>query len=204
MNNLTKKEKTIQTIMDAAINLFASQGYNATSTSHIAKEANVSEAIIFKYFKSKENLLKEIGSAAVSRIIENISIVPFLKNVEKSKDYPLKDFIGSIIHERLTFLDKNYEVIKLLLVEMQYSKNLRKQAEDIVFPKVFEVVEFIKTIIAEKANITSVRAGAIIRILTGVICSFVFQKYVLNINLSHKEIEIEIDEILSIIQKGAV
>lgn len=204
MNVLTKKEKTMQSIMDTAINLFSTLGYNATTTALIAREAHVSEAIIFKYYKNKENLLKEISSIAISQIIENISIIPFLKNVEASKDYPLKDFIRSIIQERLDFLYKNNELIKLLLLEMQYSENLKIQIKDLVFPKVHEVFDFIKKIIADKANISDERAEAIMRIQLGVMGSIVFQKYLLNIEISNDEINRQVDEILSIIQKGCI
>lgn len=200
----TKKEKTMQSIMDTAIYLFSTLGYNATTTALIAREAHVSEAIIFKYYKNKENLLKEISSIAISQIIENISIIPFLKNVEASKGYPLKDFIRSLIQERLDFLYKNNELIKLLLLEMQYSENLKIQIKDLVFPKVHEVFDFIKKIIADKAKISDERAEAIMRIQLGVMGSIVFQKYLLNIEISKDEINKQVEEILSIIQKGCI
>ena len=38
-------------VLLASIDLFSKYGFNAVSTSNIAKEAKVSEAIIFKYFK---------------------------------------------------------------------------------------------------------------------------------------------------------
>src|SRR5699024_11078524 len=44
----------------SAINLFAKQGYDATSTAQIAKNAAISEATIFKYYSTKEKLLLEI------------------------------------------------------------------------------------------------------------------------------------------------
>lgn len=200
----TKKEKTMQSIMDTAINLFSTLGYNATTTALIAREAHVSEAVIFKYYKNKENLLKEISSIAITQIIENISIIPFLKNVEASKGYPLKDFIRSIIQESLDFLYKNNELIKLLLLEMQYSENLKIQIKDLVFPKVHEVFDFIKKIIADKAKISDERAEAIMRIQLGVMGSIVFQKYLLNIEISNDEINRQVEEIISIIQKGCI
>lgn len=202
MTNLTKKEKTQQMIMHTAISLFASRGYNATATSHIAKEAHVSEAIIFKYYKNKENLLKEICSVAMKQIVENISIIPLLKNVEKSKAYPLKDFIHAILQERLEFLYKNHELIKLLLLEMQYSADLKNQARNLVFPKAYEVFKFIQAIIAEKAGIPNERAGAVMRILVGIIGSVWFQKYLLELEITNEEISKDVDEILSVIQKG--
>jgi AcrR family transcriptional regulator len=48
-----KKER----ILNAALELFANQGYAATSTSKIAKAAGVSEGLIFRHFKNKEGLL---------------------------------------------------------------------------------------------------------------------------------------------------
>lgn len=51
-----KKEQ----ILNAALELFANQGYAATSTSRIAKFAGVSEGLIFRHFESKEGLLQAI------------------------------------------------------------------------------------------------------------------------------------------------
>lgn len=195
----TKKEKTMQNIINSTIKLFSQKGYNATTTALIAKDAGVSEAIIFKHFKNKENLLKEIGAIAIGEIIENISIIPFAKNIEESKEYPIKEFIKSIIEERLEFLDDNFELIKLLLIEMQYSDNLRKQISDILFPKVNEVSETVKDIIITKANVSKNRANAIIRITLGFITSIIIQKYLLGIDISKTEIDEEIEETLEIL-----
>lgn len=198
----TKKEVTINSIVNTAIKLFAASGYSATTTSQIAKEAGVSEAIIFKYFKNKENLLIEISKIAMSQIVENISITPFLKNVEESKDYPLKDFLKSIIRERFIFLNKNYELVKLLLIEMQYSKELKKQTQEMVFPKILEVFNYVKQILIKKSGCKEKNAGAMVRIVLGFIESIIFQKYILDVQISDKEIENEVEEILNIIEKG--
>jgi len=50
------KKKTLS----AAVELFSRQGYNGTSTAQIAEKASISQATIFKYFKTKEQLLSEI------------------------------------------------------------------------------------------------------------------------------------------------
>jgi len=51
-----KKEKILQ----AALQLFAKEGFYATSTSKIAKVAEVSEGLIFRHFGNKEGLLQTI------------------------------------------------------------------------------------------------------------------------------------------------
>ena len=57
---LSKKDK----ILAAALELFANEGYNATSTNKIAKAAGVSEGLIFKHFENKKGLLIAINSIA--------------------------------------------------------------------------------------------------------------------------------------------
>lgn len=47
-------------ILNSALELFATSGYNAVSTSKIAKEAEVSEGLIFRHFKNKQGLLEAV------------------------------------------------------------------------------------------------------------------------------------------------
>lgn len=52
------------------MNLFAEKGYDATPTSLIAKEAGVSEGLIFKHYISKDNLLEAVVKAGYRRITD--------------------------------------------------------------------------------------------------------------------------------------
>ena len=47
-------------ILNSALELFANEGVNATSTNKIAKQAGVSEGLIFRHFINKKGLLEEI------------------------------------------------------------------------------------------------------------------------------------------------
>lgn len=53
---LSKKEK----ILNTALQLFANYGYESISTARIAKRARVSEALIFKHFRTKIALLNAV------------------------------------------------------------------------------------------------------------------------------------------------
>ncbi len=55
-----QKEKRRQAIAEAAIALFQSQGFEATTVEQIAREAGVSAPTVFKYFNSKQEILLEM------------------------------------------------------------------------------------------------------------------------------------------------
>jgi AcrR family transcriptional regulator len=52
-----KKQRSRELIADTARRLFAEQGFEAVPVSEIAREAEVSEATVFNYFPTKEDLL---------------------------------------------------------------------------------------------------------------------------------------------------
>ena len=51
-------------ILDAAFKLVAKNGYESTSISQIAKEANISKGLVYNYFESKEEILKSLVTLA--------------------------------------------------------------------------------------------------------------------------------------------
>ena len=54
-----------QKILSAATKLFATQGYAKTSLAQVAKEAQVSKALIFWHFESKEGIYVAVLEEAV-------------------------------------------------------------------------------------------------------------------------------------------
>ncbi len=193
------KETTKQKIIEAAIKLISANGFNATTTALIAKEAGFSEAIIYKYYRDKQSLLREIAKKAIDRIIENIAIVPLLKNIELSKEYPPKEFIKSILMERLEFVAKNIELIRILLMEIQYNEDLFLLAQKTIFEEINIILEGILETLSEKLGITETKARAIARLGIGLMGSIIIQKYFLMMDFKPGEMETEINTALDII-----
>ena len=61
--NMTAKQSRI---LQTAAELFAHEGFAGTSTARIAREAEVSEGLIFRHFQSKKGLLDAIAAQAAS------------------------------------------------------------------------------------------------------------------------------------------
>lgn len=66
-DNVTAKQ---QRILDCALELFSSQGFNKTSTAAIAKMANVSEGLIFRHYQNKDNLIHKIIERSDERLAQ--------------------------------------------------------------------------------------------------------------------------------------
>lgn len=62
LNQIREEKKT--KILDAALKLFAYNGFDRTTISKVAKEAEVSKGLIYNYFESKEEILKGIINQA--------------------------------------------------------------------------------------------------------------------------------------------
>lgn len=87
-------------ILETATRLFSTQGYGATSLSQVAKEANVSKALIFWHFESKEKLFH----AALQRTLEPylINVVDALEGLgELDQILKLIDLYYVFVHDHL-------------------------------------------------------------------------------------------------------
>jgi AcrR family transcriptional regulator len=80
-----------QQIMDAAIELFAQQGYAATSIRQIAEGVGVNSAMVHYYFGSKEALLYEVMDQSLEPLVEAISAM------KQRKEAPIREFVSLII-----------------------------------------------------------------------------------------------------------
>lgn len=68
-----RKEKK-QLIMKVALELFAENGYHATSISQIAKKAGISKGLSYNYFASKKEILDELIANGFNEIHNNFDL----------------------------------------------------------------------------------------------------------------------------------
>jgi AcrR family transcriptional regulator len=71
---MTEKQENI---LKVALELFAKEGVAAVSSKMIAKEAGVSEGLIFRHFENKEGLLKAIMEKGNERASVHFSTIVF-------------------------------------------------------------------------------------------------------------------------------
>ncbi len=71
-------EKTKNRIIEVATKRFSAVGFDATRVDDIAKDAGINKALIYYYFKSKEDILNHL----IERLFDDISsiVMEFIKN----------------------------------------------------------------------------------------------------------------------------
>lgn len=103
------KEQRKKQIIEAATLVFTEKGYVATTTASIAKEADISEVTLFRYFNSKQ----DIFDAVIAPIMKHQTRGIPQNGVLLKKETLLKN----MLLDRIAFLEANQGVIKLILNE---------------------------------------------------------------------------------------
>lgn len=84
------REKSREKILAAALELFANNGYDASSIDSIAKKAGISKGLIYNYYKSKKDILLAIMNDAMKlgevMMAENKAIKDPYKKMRKMVD----------------------------------------------------------------------------------------------------------------------
>ena len=103
-DDIRKQKK--QLIMDTALELFAENGFHATSISQIAGKAKISKGLTYNYFESKDSILNEIMDKGFNEIYDNLDINhDGILNEEEFKYF---------IHENFRLVKENLHYWKLL------------------------------------------------------------------------------------------
>ena len=120
---MTKKQQ----ILNSAIKLFSEKGYDGVSTKEISENAEVSEALIFKHFKSKQNLFFHILEFAEKGIYSTL-------DTYNSNTPSLKEHLDSVYNEvtNNTVLWRLFHINRLKMSEFISPKLLSDRRENII------------------------------------------------------------------------
>lgn len=98
-------------ILEAAERLFLKQGFKATTTSQIAKEAGCNQALVHYYYRTKEKLFESIWIGKVKLLVSSISDMHLSYN-------SIEELVSDIINAHWNFLASNTDLMLFVLREM--------------------------------------------------------------------------------------
>lgn len=149
-NGSPKKEKkqNLQkeiNIIEGALKVFGKKGFEATTISAISKAANISEATLYEYFSSKEDVLFAIPNLYTRRELEKIQEIAHYIHVPEER-------IRIIIQAYLEFYENNKLYTSVALLTLKGNRQFLKSPA-------YQVVKKSTNSIIEAFNL-GVKAGA--------------------------------------------
>jgi AcrR family transcriptional regulator len=132
--NIPQTEEDTRTkILEAALQLFARQGYDGTTTKDLAKFAKVAEGTLFRHFANKKAILIEVATAGWIDILTDL-----LTELSEMGSYKA---VSQVMKRRMLHMRKNSDLMRVCFVEAQYHPELRESIQTEVITKMTEVAE---------------------------------------------------------------
>ncbi|NIA19833.1 MAG: TetR family transcriptional regulator [Xanthomonadaceae bacterium] len=116
---IKRKEVRRNKIITKALEIFAKKGFQETTIAEISKASGVSEATVYEYFNSKEELLFAIPEDITRESVEEFKqILPFLKGAEHK--------VRAIVLGYLTLYQNNPQYSALVLLQLKNNKKFQQ------------------------------------------------------------------------------
>jgi TetR/AcrR family transcriptional regulator, fatty acid metabolism regulator protein len=103
-------------ILDAAIRVFAREGFHRCRVSDIAREADVAYGLVYHYFRSKDEILDTIFSERWALLVETI------EQVDK-QEAPVREKLHTIASFIIDSYQYDPDLMKVIIVEVTRAAN---------------------------------------------------------------------------------
>ncbi len=114
-------------ISAAAMDLFARQGFARTTTRQIARKAGIAEGTIYRYYRTKHDILFSFLETAALESLQSL-----MSGLEGSDD---ELFVRRFLETRLAIGERNAKLFKVLIGEALFDPALaRHLSERIILP----------------------------------------------------------------------
>src|SRR2546423_9173290 len=97
-NRAASKDAIREKIVKAALSLFQTKGFDATTTKAIARKAGIAEGTVFNYFQSKDDIALHFFEQEVD------SAMATVRNNPRLKKAPLEEKLFALVHAQLEYL----------------------------------------------------------------------------------------------------
>ena len=174
-------------IMQAAVDLISTKSYNGTSTLQIAKHAGLSLATLFKYFKTKEDLLTAILHPVVPGLFGRFFEELLALNTTEEK-------VHYLVHNRMAYLKKNRALMKIILQEIFSNKKLRKEQLYIWNTLQDKLLRLHKELIKDSRVNPELTIPQMVRICVGPLLGYFAQLYIVGDNSEIRDKDLELLE----------
>ncbi|CAJ1195837.1 hypothetical protein CPR19088_GLDEOEPO_02428 [Companilactobacillus paralimentarius] len=182
----------------AALRLFSEKGFDGTATKEIAIESGMSQATIFKYFKTKEDLLYFIITPLMKNIIP-VYVADF-KDAMEQRQNNLEALIHYVVRSRYNFLADNSEVASIMLAEILTKDKVKAKFIEMLAERGGDIVKVFTNLAEKSGEIRSdVKPEAVIRLIVSQVLVYFLQNHKIFEPRDQKQVDEDLAEIEKLI-----
>ena len=168
--NLSKGERTHQTILQAAYELFLEKGYAATSVREIAERTGLALGGIYNHFENKAAIFSEL-------IIEKHPFHQVLPLLQAAPGDTVEEFVRNAARSMLDELGRRPDFIKLVFIELvEFNGNDFPQMFNAVFPQILPLIQRFQS---SQEKIHSIPPYILFRAFLGLFFSYYMTEFLL-------------------------
>ncbi len=174
-------------IMRSAVDLISTKGYDGTSTLNIAEHAGLSQATLFKYFKTKVDLLTAILHPVIPGLFGSFfeELLTFETTEEK---------VHYLVHNRMSYLKKNRALIKIIFHEI-FSNNKLKNEQQFIWNTIQDKLQTLhKELLADPRVNPELTIPQMVRICVGPLLAYFSQLYIVGDNGEMRDEDLDLLE----------
>lgn len=151
--------QTRSRILQAALKLFASQGFDGTTTRDLAQAAGVAEGTLFRHFPNKKAILVEVATGGWVEILTDL-----LTELSEMGSYKA---VAQVMRRRMWNLQKNADLMKVCFMEVQFHPDLRDRIQTEVIGKMTDVAEAFFQTAMDKGIYRQMDANLVAKVFLG-------------------------------------
>ncbi|MBK5487919.1 TetR/AcrR family transcriptional regulator [Bacillus sp. TH17] len=177
--NADKRNERQMRILEAAVDMFGEKGYASTSTSEIAKRAGVAEGTIFRYYKTKKDLLFAVVMPTLTKFAAPFFVQAFAKEIFKTEYESYEVLLRVIIQNRFEFAKKHFPMIKILIQEVPFQQELKSEIQQLIET---ELLVHFKKLIAkfqEEGEIIELPPSSVLRLTLSAVLGLLLTRFLL-------------------------
>lgn len=187
------EKPTAEKILDAAIDLFAENGYASTSVRSIASSLGLTESAVYRHYRNKETLLETIFAIA-----EKFMFSPLPAESEIGKKTGISIFRGLLapLPRIITGEPMIIKIMRIMFIEMYRDEKIRKIYENIYVKKADELIQSLFARCADEGEIVPCDVNTLARVFNSARSDWAYRNFIVRygepIDIDELERELEV------------
>ncbi|MED1411214.1 MULTISPECIES: TetR/AcrR family transcriptional regulator [Bacillus] len=201
--NTDKRNERQMRILEAAVDMFGQKGYAATSTNEIAKRAGVAEGTIFRYYKTKKDLLLAVVMPTLTKFAAPFFVQAFAKEIFKTNYESYEGLLRVVINNRFEFAKKHFPMIKILIQEVPFQPELKSEIQQLVETELLSHFKKLIVKFQEDGKIIEIPPSSVLRLTLSAVLGLLLTRFLL-LPEEKWDDEVEIENTIQFILYGLI